>query len=353
MEFNLTKCNFCEVLGMEIKRFNRLVCFVAFGSAILATVMYFLGKIPTMYYGIYLPMEAVAGGLRWLSLSSTIGNIVAWLFYLDICLIPAFFAFRKKLSRQLEKIRNKQHLKLEAEQKCPLELAEIILIALSVYLFFMMYCFINPGMISNIIPEEIGADMSDMLPALKYFLAGVAYSMVIGYVVLKFAGSFKSTDIWKQTERILLIATMTYVAFFCFVMPLNLFEQYGNSATPEAGIFVAVTKLFLDLLPMVCFVGTMESGVMLIHSLKESKYDQNAVKAANLMAERSRTTVIVSVLCNITQNVIQLIFWREILHANFLLDIPFLPLIIAFAGLLIAEYLKESLLLYDDNQMII
>ncbi|MHC1721732.1 MAG: hypothetical protein AB9836_00860 [Aminipila sp.] len=338
---------------MEIKRFNRLMCFVAFGAAVLATVMYFLGKIPAIYYGIYLPMEAVAGGLRWLSLKSTIGNIVAWLLYLDICLIPAFFAFRKKLSRLLEKIRNKQYLKIEFEQTCPLELTEIILIVLSVYLFFMMYCFINPGMISNIAPQIIGADMSDTLPMLKYFLAVVAYSLIVGYLILKFTGSFKNTDIWKQTERILLLGTMAYVAFSCFVLPLNLFQQYEYRLSAEAAIFVMVIKLFLDLLPIVCFVGIMESGVRLIQLLKENKYDQSAVSIANLMAERSRTTVIVSVLCNIIQNVIQLIFWREMLHANFLLDIPFIPLILAFAGLLIAEYLKESSLLYDDNQMII
>nr|WP_315025018.1 hypothetical protein [uncultured Aminipila sp.] len=338
---------------MEIKRFNILVCFVAFGSVILATVMYFIGKIPTIYYGIYLPMEAVAVGLRWLSLSSTIGNIAAWILYLDICLIPVLFAFRKKLSRQLEKIRNRHHLKLESEQTCPLELTDVILIALSIYLFFMMYCFINPGMISNITPKAIGADISDMLPALKYFLAGVAYSLIIAYFVLKFAGSFKNTDIWKQTERVLLFFTIVYVAFFCFTLPLNLFQQYENSVISEAGIFITVIKFFLDLLPMVCFVGIIESGIRLIQLLKENKYNESAVNIANLMAERSRATVTVSIVCNITQNVIQLIFWRELLHANFLLDIPFLPLILAFAGLLIAEYLKESSLLYDDNQMII
>lgn len=338
---------------MDIKRFNTVVCFVAFSSAILATVMYFLGKISTIYYGIYLPMEAVAGGLRWLSFSSTIGNIAAWILYLDICLIPAFFAFRKKLGRQLEKIRNKQHLQLEFEQSYPLELADVILIALSLYSFIMMYCFINPGVISNITPKAIGAVMSDMLPALKCFLAGVAYSLIIGYFVLKFAGSFKHTDIWKQTERVLLFFTIVYVTFFCFTLPLNLFQQYENSGIPEAGIFITAIKFFLDLLPMVCFVGIIESGIRLIELLKENKYDESAVNIANLMAERSRATVTVSIVCNITQNVIQLIFWRELLHANFLLDIPFIPLILAFAGLLIAEYLKESSLLYDDNQMII
>lgn len=336
---------------MEIKRFNQLVCFVACGSALLATVMYFLGKISTIYYAMYLPVEVAARGLRWLSLSSTIGNIAAWILYLDICLIPAFFAFRKKLSRQWEKMRSRHHLKLELAY--PLELSEVILIALSIYLFFMMYCFINPGMISNLLPKLVDTDMSDMLPALKNLIAAVAYSLIIGYFVLKFAGSFKNTDIWKQAERILLFFTILYVSFFSFTLPLNLFQQYEYSIIPEAGIFITVIKFFLDLLPMICFVGIIESGIRLIQLLKENKYNESAVKTASLLAERSRATVTVSIVCNIIQNVIQLIFWRELFHANFLLDIPFLPLILGFVGLLIAEYLKESSLLYEDNQMII
>lgn len=338
---------------MEIKRFNQLVCFVAFCSALLATVMYFLGKISTIYYAMYLPVEVAARGLRWLSLSSTIGNIIAWILYLDICLIPAFFAFRKKLSRQLEKIRNKHHLQFKSEQTCSLELPEVILIALSVYLFFMMYCFINPGVISNLLPKMMDTDMTDMLPALKNLIAAVAYSLIIGYFVLKFAGSFKNTDIWKQAERVVLFFTIVYVAFFSFTLPLNLFQQYDYSIIPEAGIFIAAVKFFLDLLPMICFVRIIESGIRLIQLLKENKYNESAANIANQLAERSRATVSVSIICNITQNVVQLIFWRELFHANFLLDIPFLPLILAFAGLLLAEYLKESSLLYEDNQMII
>lgn len=338
---------------MEIKRFNQLVCFVACGSALLATVMYFLGKISTIYYAMYLPVEVAARGLRWLSLSSTIGNIVAWILYLDICLVPAFFAFRKKLSRQLKKIRNKHHLQLKFEQTCSLELPEGILIALSIYLFFMMYCFINPGVISNLLPKMMDTDMTDTLPALKNLIVAVAYSLIIGYFVLKFAGSFKNTDIWKQAERVVLFFTIVYVSFFSFTLPLNLFQQYDYSITPEAGIFIAAIKFFLDLLPMICFVGIIESGIKLIQLLKENKYNESAVNIANQLAERSRATVTVSIICNITQNVLQLIFWRELFHANFLLDIPFLPLILAFAGLLIAEYLKESSLLYKDNQMII
>lgn len=414
---------------MEIKRFNLLVCIVAFSCAGLAIVLYYLAEVSALITMVYLPIEVVAWVLRWLSLSSTVGDIVAWILYISICIVPIAFIFQKKFNlRGLKRIHKGKNSNFENEnfknKDFHMELTDAILIALSAYLFFMMYCFINSGMLSYILPELNGADMSDILPMLKNILAGVAYSLIIGFVVLKFSSSFKnieikntfignmentdlrnmentdiekdnfknaeieindikseeiinadienvdikiteiknvsnknanikSIDIWKQTERILIVCTLLYVGFVCFVLPLNFFEQFGKAATSDTGTFLSLAKFFLDLLPMACFVGIMEAGVTLIHVLKENKYSERAVNTAKLLAERSRRTVVVSVVCNITQNIVQLIFWHQALNANFLLDIPFLPLILAFAGLLIAEYLKESLLLYDDNSMII
>lgn len=444
---------------MEIKRFNLWVCIVAFSCAGLATVMYYLSDVSALITMVYLPIELVAWGLRRLSLSSQFGDIVAWILYILICLVPAMFVLNKFLNlTRLKKSRNKKNLKIKSQnsdlddklintkefknrEQNKISLTDIILLALSAYLFFMMYCFINPGMLTYILPQIIGADMSSILPMLKNVLAGVAYSLIIGFIVLKFAGSFrnveinnrfmedtnnqifeiehvknedrtintvdiekigdmdiekhnfkndetksddiksnevkinnienenkknveinnvnnknknlKTIDIWKQTERILIICTLLYVGFVCFALPLNLFEQFGKATSSDAGAVFSLTKFFLDLLPMACFVGIMESGVILIHVLKENKYSERAINTARLLAERSRRTVVVSVVCNIIQNILQLIFWHQVLNANFLLDIPFLPLILAFVGLLIAEYLKESSLLYDDNSMII
>ncbi len=341
---------------MEIKRFNLLICFVAFGAAISATVIYYLIGVKTGLSAVYLPMEWLAWVLRQVSMNSSIGNIAAWGIYIGICIFPSLLILKKvysyKKQPQLDKA---DSTKVPSYQSVnyPICLTDVILLVLSLYLFFMLYCFINPGILSKLAPEMTGGDASDVLAVMKNVLAGLVYSLIIGYFVLKLAGSFQSTNIWKQTERILIFCTMTYVAFVCFALPLNFFQQYENAMALESGIWVTLMNFFLDLLPMACFVGIMESGVVLIHSLKENKYDQEAVAAAHLMAQRSRRTVSVSVLCSIIQNILQLIFWKQIMHANFFLNIPFLPLILAFAGLLIAEYLKESSLLSDDNQMII
>lgn len=333
---------------MEIKRFNIIVCFLAFISAILAIVMYFLEKISVIYYAAYMPVEAVAYLLRWLSFSSEAGNIAAWILYTVICLSPAAFALRKKFLKRW-------NISFHQEQKgedSPIQLTDVILIALSVYLLFMVYCFINPGTLSKLMTQIQGPDLIDVLPVLKSILVAVAYSLIIGFAVLKVAGGIENKNVWKQTERIIIICTMVYVVMFCFTVPLNLMQKSGNLSS-DLGMTIIFIKSILKLLPALCFVGIMQSGVMLIHCLKENKYGQEAVEIAGLLAERSRKTVIVSVTCNIIQNVIQLIFWGDILHADILVDIPFLPLILAFAGLLIAEYLKESTLIYDDNQMII
>ena len=328
---------------METKKFDLFVCFAAFGSALLSVGLYLGGKISAVYSFLYMPAEAVSNLVRWLSFRSAAGNMAAWLLYAGICLIPAGFVIVKRLRKGQCTPDNK---------KSKTERTDYILLMLSAYLFFMLYCFINPGILSVFIPDGIGTEWIDALPILKIILANMAYSLGIGYAVLKFAAGFQSIDIWRKTEHLLIFCTILYVAMTCFILPLNLFQEYGNVSS-AGGQAAVLFQFFLKLLPTACLVGIMQSGVLLIHSLKENKYERGAAEIAILMASRSRKTVVVSVLCNIAQNVTQFILWRGTNHVNILMNIPFLPLILAFAGLLLAEYMKESSSLYDDNQMII
>lgn len=356
---------------MDIKRFNILVCFVSFTCAILAIAAYFLSDIISAISMWYFPIELLAFGLRWLSFSSFMGNVLAWIIYVGICLIPASFVIYKfimykrvnkliydKKLYDMSRWNSKENESLD-DKNFKIKLTDIILLLLSTYLFFMIYCFINPGFMSFIIPDINMGDMEgSLLSMLKNVIVAVAYSLIIGFIVLKFADNFrivknKSVSILMHVERILIICTLIYVAFVCFTLPLNLFQEFTTTNNSDSAMFATLIKFLLELLPMACFVGIMESGVILLHSLKEDKYSEKTINSANILAERSRRTVSVSIICNIALNVIELLFWQKALNANVLLDIPFIPLILAFIGLLVAEYLKESSNLYNDNKMII
>lgn len=86
---------------------------------------------------LYLPWEGVSFILRTLSFSGAAGNAVAFLLYVLISLLPIFYLVWEK------GIRKKQ---LYGE--------DLLLGILSIYTFYLLYAFINPGLLLNRLPAE-------------------------------------------------------------------------------------------------------------------------------------------------------------------------------------------------------
>ncbi|MGB4658674.1 MAG: hypothetical protein WBI07_05820, partial [Mobilitalea sp.] len=63
--------------------------------------------------------------------------------------------------------------------------------------------------------------------------------------------------------------------------------------------------------------------------------------------------VYVTVFSNIVSNVLQFIFSNLLNDIDYSLNISLTPLIIAFLAMILSGYFKESMELYDDNNMII
>ncbi|QIB69576.1 hypothetical protein Ami103574_09630 [Aminipila butyrica] len=322
---------------MEMKRFNLLVGLTALLSAVLASVLYFSGTVTDFYWGWYVPFDWIAALLRSLSLHSVVGNVISWVLYVMFCLSPAGpVAIRVLRNRGIKGDR----------------LAEALLLTLSLYLFFAMYCYINPGALTLLLPEVPGSEWMESLPWIKGLLAAVGYSLLLGYGILRLAGSISGADLHRRIQGLLIGGTVAYVALICFILSLELFQQL-EALKGYAFAGVVFFNCFLKLLPLACMVSILQTAVQLVCELKTDKFGTGAAKMARLMAERSRRTVLAAVCCGVIRHGIQLIFWRELRQVNILLEIPFLPLILAFAGLLLAEYFQESAALYKENQMII
>ena len=82
----------------------------------------------------YLPFELIGKGLRFLSLSSAIGNVIAIIIYAVISMIPAIYIIYQRKRGRTQK-------------------EDILLVAFTGLLFYSMYMFINPGLMYQKMPD--------------------------------------------------------------------------------------------------------------------------------------------------------------------------------------------------------
>ena len=144
---------------MKKKLFLLSLAATAVGSMLLTL---FRGFLPNLFTTLAaFPLEQIAVGLRYLSLSGAAGNVIAIVLYVLISLIPLVFLLRKK--RQPE---------------------DCFLVLLSLHLFFALYCMINPGLIVKKMTLSLGTEFEKALLGLMF------YSFLLGYLVIRMVRSF-------------------------------------------------------------------------------------------------------------------------------------------------------------------
>ena len=95
------------------------------------------------------------------------------------------------------------------------------------------------------------------------------------------------------------------------------------------------------------------TGIKLINDFGENQYGENVIKNIRKIYEYGKTTVYLSVISSLLINSLQLILSTSISEINMFLSIPFVPLIVAFVGIILCKYFQESKDLYEDNNTII
>ena len=92
----------------------------------------------------YLPFELIGKGLRVLSLSSAIGNVIAIIIYAAISMIPAIYIIYQRKRGRTQK-------------------EDILLVAFTGLLFYSLYMFINPGLMYQKMPDIFSMDQSSLI----------------------------------------------------------------------------------------------------------------------------------------------------------------------------------------------
>ena len=106
---------------------NKLILIEVIAGILLAFIASKILHMTAALQIMYLPFELIGKGLRFLSLSSAIGNVIAIIIYAAISMIPAIYIIYQRKRGRTQK-------------------EDILLVVFTGLLFYSLYMFINPGL---------------------------------------------------------------------------------------------------------------------------------------------------------------------------------------------------------------
>ncbi len=286
------------------------------------------------------PFDQIGKGLRALSLSGDIGNVISIVLYILVCIIPltALFLIYKKRKLYIE---------------------DSLLAITGIVLFVVIYFMVNPGLFGG---KYWGVTISQS--AIKAILGSIVYSLLCGYAVLRVLRlSFEAKiDKLQKYFSILLCALnimFVYLAFGAsFGGLLDSFETLRTGNTGNTGRLgmsygFLLLQYIVDALPYILNVLVVFFAMHLLDELKTDRYSESSVAAAGKLSRICGVSLAISIVSNISFNLLQLIFFKTLAVVNSSVKLPLLSVVFVLTVLLLARFIGENKQLKDDNDMFI
>ncbi len=296
---------------------------------------------------LYFVWEGLGAGLRGLSLSGSAGNILALVLYVLISLLPVLvpgFGIWKR--------------------KRGLHGADGLLLVLSAYTFYLLYVFINPGLLSRRMPVGLGLGGELSVSYLKAVYGGLWLSLLVSWLLLTWIRSLNCQEVLDRKAFLYrgmrLLLTVTIVIFLIAFLysagtelTVRLTALRENAAGTGADIAFAFLRMAVTLIPSAFFLAILYQIKRLLKAMDQEPFREGEVREAKRLSRISRSGVTASVFSNLIWNS-ALFFWAgSLTSVDYHWEISLFPLLAAFGALILARYLREAGELRRDNEMII
>lgn len=282
------------------------------------------------------PFAQLGYGLRLLSLSGAAGNALAIVLYVLLCLVPAGAL-------------------LVLRRKRPLAGEDSLLVLLTVVLFPVLYCMVNPG----VLPAPWGTLGTGCLE----LLGGAVYAILLAYAVLRLLRRFLAADgpALRRYGRLLwrvLAVIFVYLAFgSCFRELLSGWDQVlagnqGNESVLTATGLLLVLRWLGAALPYLLAAWVALTAWDLTAAL-ETGETQQILPTAERLSRRCAGSLAATVVVTVVLDLLQLWFLRVLYAVHISVYLPVLPLALVLGVLLLVQVIRENRRLQDDNDLFI
>lgn len=298
------------------------------------------------------PFVQIGNLLRLLSLSGSLGNIIAIVHFVAIGAIPIAYLLKRILTK-----------KAKAE--------DTLLIVMSALLFLSLYWNINPVYFSSL--WAIGGPSAEFGAAI---LGSVTYSVLAGYIIFKamrnlnYSGTgetLKYLKIFFAVTAVILVYSIFGDGISSLTARMAAIASTNTNTDPMLAFFPSelvnwplvftqsfVVFLFiLNQIPSLINIAIVFWAIRLSEELMADRYGENVMTAANSLVSICKKSVVAIMLCTITGNLLQLIFSKWLLSSNFVTIIPLFQLALVLSMFLLAKYFAESKKIKTDNEQFI
>lgn len=297
-------------------KFKKYLLFLLFEAVGLIGITKGIGvKIESVFDLLSYPLVKISDFLGAMSLSGSIGNAMAITIYSLFCLIPVFV--------MLFRMKKKTFVKTDS-----------LLVLVSAALFVVVYLLINP---SEMGLHGLGEEAS--------MVAFSFWSLLVGYLVLKFADTVKKTE-GKRTEKLLSLVLKITGAVFVFAF------CSAELVKTEIGI-VTVLSFANTILPSIFGVLIVIYCLNVLSEFALDRYSENTLRAIEKLSSVCILALRVTVSVTALFSVLQLRFINELSNVNFSVDIPILSFGFILLVLILSNFLKDSKALKEDNDSFI
>lgn len=298
-----------------------------------------IGKLNEGTIGIFLfPFGMIGQWLRMLSLSSAFGNIIAWLLYVFIGLLPI-------------------GIRYIVRKKYPFQKLDILIPIMSMMLFVTMYLMINPMEVDGMI------SFLGKMP-LRAILNSILIVVIMSYLVLWFYQrlAYVSATRLRQYVAILLVLISIIIVFEAFGIEFaSLMESIkkvkaGNTALEvELGwtYFIMILQYLVKAISSICMIPILFSGYDLLKANMDYPYTEIVIHAADYLCKLCGRVLKLTVFVNVGYCVVLLILLETVHQVNLVVEFPLNLVVVIIASLLLARYLKSTKQIKDENDMFI
>ncbi len=298
---------------MKIRKYS----FLLFVEAVI-TLIFTKGmnvKTESIFDILSFPLQKIADFLGYLSLKSSIGNVIAIIIFTLFCLVPVFIL--------LLKVKRKTFVKTDS-----------LLVLLSVVLFTVVYLLINPS--------EMGflGYVNDTSTVTFSF-----WSLLASYIILKLVETIKKSSTVRSE---LLFDLMIKIIGACFV-----FELCSMEITKTEVWIVSLVAFVVSALPSFFGILIVFSCLRVVSCFALDRYSDNTICSIEKLSSLCIISLKTSAIVTAVYAVIQLRFISELSDINLSINIPIVPLCFILLTLIITGFLKESKELKEDNDSFI
>lgn len=288
------------------------------------------------------PFQQLAMMLRHSSLSTGLGNIIAWAVLIFVSGLPLIWMFFYKKDNKLEKG---------------------LLILLSIVIFVTLYSFINPNHLIFTMNQFGGSAQ-----IINFALAALVISILFTYIVVKIIRLAQMSH-----TKILIRMIQWFLAFVGLLLIVSIFTSFLNEMLVSfqsidneiilnqtnytenefISIVFIVIRFVSAALPNILSLFIILGVIEVLDFIHLDLYSFNSIQKVNRLVNLCTTSLIVILISNLVVNILFLLFAKVLSNVTFSSHFSISSILFVLAILLFSRLLIENQRLKEENEQFV